>query len=252
MTEYPEDAPTMSADAPENAPTVSASAYSEAIYDYPETGPTELIDTPSQPSWLPLVAVIGVCIAVVVVVIAATVTIFPIRPAQPTTVISIATPTPPPPSTVTSAVTTPVPGPTVTAPPPPPSTVVVSPTAAAPPQIPTSGCPQRLVNQAAVDYVLTSAQAVGYWVPQLSSKRSGLVADGMTWDCEAIWAEHMRLRSAYNAKLLWSGDWPQTYRNDNYWVTVAGMIYPTAEGARQWCVEHGRDIPAHCYPTQIQ
>ena len=30
------------------------------------------------------------------------------------------------------------------------------------------------------------------------------------------------------------------------------MIYPTAEDARQWCVEHGRDIPEHCYPTQIR
>ena len=122
---------------------------------------------------------------------------------------------------------------------------------AAPP-IPASTCPQRLRSQANGDYSVVSSEATGLWVPQLSSKQPGLVADGITWDCDSIWAEHVRLRGLYGAKLLWSGDWPHTYGHDDYWVTVAGYTYDTAEGARQWCQDHGRDVPEHCYPTQIR
>ena len=89
-------------------------------------------------------------------------------------------------------------------------------------------------------------------MPQLSSKQPGLVADGITWDCDSILAEHLQLRATYTADLLWSGDWPNTYGHDDYWVTVAAWTFDTAEGARQWCVDHGRDVPEHCYPTQIR
>ena len=99
---------------------------------------------------------------------------------------------------------------------------------------------------------VTVTQAKGHWVPQLSSKRPGLVADGTTWDCDSILAEHQQLRATYQADLLWSGDWPNTYHNDNYWVTVAAYIFNTADEARQWCQDHGRDVPEHCYPTQIR
>ena len=120
-----------------------------------------------------------------------------------------------------------------------------------PPPTAASAC-QQLRNQANTDYSVTAEQATGLWVPQLSSKRPGLVADGITWDCDTIWAEHVRLRATYSAELLWSGDWPHTYGHDDYWVTVAGYTYDTAEGARQWCQDHGRDVPEHCYPTQIR
>jgi serine/threonine kinase PknH len=99
---------------------------------------------------------------------------------------------------------------------------------------------------------MIAAEATGLWMPQLSSKQPGLVADGITWDCDSIWAEHVQLRRLYNASLLWSGDWPHTYGHNDYWVTVAGYTYPDAEGARRWCQDHGRDVPEHCYPTQIR
>ena len=241
MTEYPEDYPTLSAGPP---PVM----YSDHVYDYPSS---EHHDS-SRLSWPIIVAVIGACVAVIAVVIAATVVLTsPTRTSsEPATVISLATPVAPSTvtsvSTVTSPVPVPVPAPraTVTAPAPPPVVAL--------PPIPASTCPQRLRSQANADYSVVSSEATGLWVPQLSSKQPGLVADGITWDCNSILAEHLRLRGLYGAKLLWSGDWPHTFGHDDYWVTVAGYTYDTAEGARQWCQDHGRDVPEHCYPTQIR
>ena len=193
-------------------PTERAEAWSgeQPAEDYPyspESAPTVIVKEESGNSTMVVVAIL----IAAVIIFAGIVTVTMTRPNFLTASAPSSTPTtttmlqsaPPPPVTVTAPAPPPV---TVTAAAPPPQRV---PLPVPTPQIPTSDCPQRLVNQAAVDHMLTSAQAVGSWVPQLSSKRPG-VADGMTWDCEAIWAEHMRLRSAYNAKLFWSGDWPGT------------------------------------------
>ena len=174
MTEYPEDYPTLSAGPP---PVM----YSDHVYDYPSS---EHHDS-SRLSWPIIVAVIA-CVAVIAVVMAATVVLTsPTRTSsEPATVISIATPIAPSTvtsvSTVTSPVPVPVPAPraTVTAPAPPP--------VVAPPPIPASTCSQRLRSQANADYSVVSSEATGLWVPQLSSKQPGLVADGITWDCNSI------------------------------------------------------------------
>ena len=231
--DYPEDHPLFAT----MPPPVIQSSYDPT----PPPGP------PTSPSWPAITAVVAVCLAVIAVIATGVVILTgPTRTVSAPPAVTSVVPAPP---TVTSVVTSPVPVPgpraTVTAPAPPP--VVV-----APPPVPVSSCPQRLRDQANIDYPLTAAQATGLWVPQLSSKQPGLVADGITWDCNSILAEHLRLRGLYGAKLLWSGDWPHTYGHDDYWVTVAGYTYDTAEGARQWCQDHGRDVPEHCYPTQIR
>jgi len=94
--------------------------------------------------------------------------------------------------------------------------------------------------------------ATDQWFPQLSSKQPGTVDDGIRWDYDSIWREHLRLRQQYGAVLLWSGDWPRTFKKPDYWVTIAWYYaFPDADGAREWCQNHGRDSD-HCYPTQIQ
>jgi hypothetical protein len=60
------------------------------------------------------------------------------------------------------------------------------------------------------------------WIPQLISKRPGLVADGITWHNAAILREYLQLGQQYpGARLLWSGDW-STFSAGHFWVTVAG------------------------------
>ncbi|MFI6044578.1 hypothetical protein ACIA8C_23325 [Nocardia sp. NPDC051321] len=88
------------------------------------------------------------------------------------------------------------------------------------------------------------------WVPQLSSKRFGLVAEGVTWHHAEILREHLLLRQQYpNVRLLWSGAW-STFNSPDFWITIAGVAYPTPDGAIQWCAEHGFDRD-HCYAKLI-
>ena len=74
-----------------------------------------------------------------------------------------------------------------------------------------------------------------WWIPQISSKRVGLVAKGITWDNEAILDEHLRLRNVYpDVKLLWSGDW-STYDGPSFWVTVVGLKSNNWYDVLGWC-----------------
>ncbi|MEU6582472.1 hypothetical protein [Nocardia sp. NPDC046763] len=88
------------------------------------------------------------------------------------------------------------------------------------------------------------------WVPQLSSKKLDLLAEGITWHHTDILAEHLRLRQRYpNARLLWSGTW-STFSYPDYWITIAGVAFPTSDGAIQWCAANGFDRD-HCYAKLI-
>ncbi|MFD2157198.1 hypothetical protein [Rhodococcus jostii] len=91
---------------------------------------------------------------------------------------------------------------------------------------------------------------VDKWIPQLSSKRPGLVAEGITWNSEATLREHLRLRAQYpGVRLLWSGDW-STFSAPDFWVTVAGTVYPDPDAAIRWCQSHDLDRD-HCYGKLI-
>ena len=91
---------------------------------------------------------------------------------------------------------------------------------------------------------------VGSWVPQLSSKRPGLLADGQTYDAASILAENQALRSAHpEVRLLWSGDFAN-YRGRNFWVSVVGQPAPTAAAANAWCDAQGFDAD-HCYAVRL-
>lgn len=79
----------------------------------------------------------------------------------------------------------------------------------------------------------------GMWVPQLSSKRSGTVDNGTTYDASSIYAHYESLVSGYtNVRMLWSGDW-SVYRESDYWVVVAGEGFTSAAGANAWCDARG-------------
>lgn len=91
---------------------------------------------------------------------------------------------------------------------------------------------------------------VGYWVPQLSSKRLGLVANGITFDHRAIWADFTSLQTRHpGVLLLWSGDY-SSFKLTNFWVTVAPQYFDVGAAANDWCVGAGlgRD---DCYAKRI-
>ena len=79
------------------------------------------------------------------------------------------------------------------------------------------------------------ADAEGSWLPQVSSKKVGLVADGTTYDEAAIWAQFQTtLASHPEARLANSSDW-SSFRQGSYWVTVIDDPFPTPAQANAWC-----------------
>ena len=86
----------------------------------------------------------------------------------------------------------------------------------------------------------------GQWLPQISSKKVGLFADGITWGNEEILREFLENRAQFpESLLLWSGDWGSFDSPGAYWVTVVGSPTSTADSALAWCVRNGLD-QEHC------
>lgn len=120
-------------------------------------------------------------------------------------------------------------------------------TAQAPPTV--SPAPQDPVQQlrqiANEDRPVVSAQLMDKWIPQLSSKRPGVVDNGVVWDNAMTLQEHLQLRQRYpRARLLWSGDW-STFSGKDFWVTVVGITSRDSAGALAWCRSQGFDRD-HC------
>ncbi|MFP5019231.1 hypothetical protein [Pseudonocardia phyllosphaerae] len=115
------------------------------------------------------------------------------------------------------------------------STPATVPTATAP--VPQSA-ESELADAAAGDRTRVAA-TVGYWVPQLSSKKPGTTDGGVTYGSEAIFRQYQAFAAQYpGAALLWSGDWP-VFKNDDYWVVVVAQPYSTAAEANAWCSAQG-------------
>ncbi len=90
-----------------------------------------------------------------------------------------------------------------------------------------------------------AAYLADVWIPQISSKRVGLRAEGTEWDNVQILNEHLRLRRTYpDVKLLWSGDW-STYDGRDFWVTVVGLHADNPDAVLEWCTGQGFDRD-HC------
>jgi serine/threonine-protein kinase len=108
---------------------------------------------------------------------------------------------------------------------------------------------QQLRQIATGDRPFVSVRLADRWVPQLSAKRPGVVDQGIVWDDATTLREHLQLRERYHARLLWSGEW-STFSTSNFWVTLAGITFPTSVGALEWCASQGFDRD-HCFAKII-
>ncbi|WP_148684963.1 hypothetical protein [Mycolicibacterium tusciae] len=103
-----------------------------------------------------------------------------------------------------------------------------------------------LVDIASADRKEVDASLLNRWQPQLSSKRTGLVYDGITWSTPDIVREHLDLRQRFSdTRLVWSGDWP-VYSDPTWWVTLAGVPFVSGIEANSWCSSNGFDAD-HCF-----
>jgi hypothetical protein len=91
---------------------------------------------------------------------------------------------------------------------------------------------------------------VEQWVPQLSAKRDGLVADGITYDDDAILAHYVSVAGRDpSAVLLFSGDWP-VFNGSDFWVVVDPRGFATAAAANAWCDAQGYSAD-DCYAKKL-
>jgi len=125
-----------------------------------------------------------------------------------------------------------------------PSSVIPAPL----PASDSSGSQLRAIATGDQPYVLSVL--ADRWVPQLSSKRVGLVAEGHTWTNALILNDHQQLRQSYSGvRLLSSADW-STFSGSDFWVTIVGVGYGTADEALAWCTSNGFDRD-HCFAKLI-
>jgi len=134
-------------------------------------------------------------------------------------------------------------------------TVSATAVTAAEPGIPETGdleaaAATALTDIAAADRQILDDTLLDVWQPQLSSKRPGEVAEGITWTNADVLREHLQLRGRHpNARLVWSGDWP-VYSDPTWWVTVAGVPFDSADGALGWCADQQYDAE-HCLAKML-
>lgn len=129
---------------------------------------------------------------------------------------------------------------------PPPQTTTEAPTTDpnAPPTTETQAAAD--LNAEVMQDQPAAEQLIGSWVPQLSSKKLGLVANGITYDDVAIWQDFQTLKSQYsNVLLIWSGNY-STYTSNDFWVTIVDSPYPSGAAANGWCDSEGVDAN-DCY-----
>ncbi len=106
---------------------------------------------------------------------------------------------------------------------------------------------QRIANR---DRPYVTDWLADHWVPQISSKRLGIVAEGTVWNNAKILSEHLQLRAQFpEARLLWSADW-STFDAPDFWVTIAGDTFQDAAGALAWCTRKNLDRD-HCYAKLV-
>ncbi len=213
------------------------------------TGPNVTAESPvstARESLVPMV-VVGLVAALVLgalgVVIGILVSNDPSQSASPAPTTVTAQPAP------TVTVQAPAPKQTATptaAPAPRPAPRVTVPT---PASVPVDAALAQLHQIAADDRHLVRSQAEDLWVPQLSSKRPGVVDEGLVWNNALTLQEHLRLRRQYDAKLLWSGDW-SVFNGSDWWVTIAPITFATSDGALQWCRSEGFDRN-HCFAKLV-
>lgn len=109
---------------------------------------------------------------------------------------------------------------------------------------------EALTQIADTDEEEVVAELDGMWVPQISSKKTGMEIDGETWTDEDILADHQALREEHpRVRLVWSGNFG-SFKEGDFWITIAGIGYSDPEQALSWCATNGLG-PDDCYAKQL-
>ncbi|MFE9745255.1 zinc ribbon domain-containing protein [Saccharothrix saharensis] len=107
----------------------------------------------------------------------------------------------------------------------------------------------RLDAQVATDRAAVEA-LVDRWVPQLSSKRVGLVVHGVRFTHEDIWRDFQLTEARYPSALLLSSADFVSFDSGDFWVTVVPYTHATGAEANAWC-DRERIGPDDCFAKRL-
>lgn len=119
------------------------------------------------------------------------------------------------------------------------------PTGLLPPQPPE----QLLAQQVAQDAPAVTG-ILDQWVPQVSSKRVGLVVGPTTYGFAEILADHRTLRARFPGAVLLRSEDFTSYQLPGFFVTVVAQPFPTPEAANAWCDQFGLG-PDDCLAKRV-
>jgi len=140
-----------------------------------------------------------------------------------------------------------------TAPPQPPVPTITTAAAPAPivttDQQPSLSAADALREQVGADQPVV-ASILGRWVPQISAKAPGTVADGITYDESSIWAQFQDNRSRYPSVVLLRSDDYGSFKVGGYWITIVAIPYDDAASANAWCDAQNLG-PDDCFAKRV-
>jgi guanyl-specific ribonuclease Sa len=114
---------------------------------------------------------------------------------------------------------------------------------------PTPPTEADLQQEATADHE-TVETLVGQWVPQISSKKIGLVVSGREFGYPEIMADFQSLKARFpQAALLYSNDYAN-FSGKDFWVTVQATTFGTADEANAWCDQQGFAAD-DCYASRL-
>lgn len=114
---------------------------------------------------------------------------------------------------------------------------------------PTAATAADLAQEVATDHN-TAESLVGQWVPQISSKRLGLVVDGVTFGYPEIMADFQTLKARYPQAFMVKSDDYTNFSGKDFWVTLVATSFGTADETNAWCDQQGF-AEQDCYASRL-
>ncbi|GAA3438243.1 zinc ribbon domain-containing protein [Kutzneria kofuensis] len=126
------------------------------------------------------------------------------------------------------------------------TTTTTEPTTTTTPTPPTEA---DLAREVAADHA-TAESLVGQWVPQISSKKLGLVVNGVQFGYPEIMADFTALKARFPQAIMLNSNDYNNFSGKDFWVTVQASTFGTADAANAWCDQQGF-AEDDCYASRL-
>jgi guanyl-specific ribonuclease Sa len=114
---------------------------------------------------------------------------------------------------------------------------------------PTPPTEADLAREVAADHDIAET-LVGQWVPQISSKKLGLVVNGVQFGYPEIMADFTTLKARFPQAIMLNSNDYTNFSGKDFWVTVQASTFGTADAANAWCDQQGF-AEDDCYASRL-